>query len=356
MGMIRVGTDDASLHDINLYVESVLGIKKIDVNKYDTSKAYFNYAFGQIKEAAGYVSSTFLPINVFADGDPEQMVLTGRLSKVVMKVFGKTKGKEKVAPILKFKPCGCFTAGTQVYTENGYKSIEDIEIGDLVWAFDDNTENLELKKVTNTFIRGFNQVYKIHFDDEIIEATHEHPFFIGGKWLKVDQLKEGDLLKLYDGKTTAINKIEVVEGDYTVYNFTVEDFHTYYVSKSNILVHNGNPCEVIFKDNFASKIGSKANEIRKAAAKNGVVLPGKPKTTGLSAFKNYITKVVNDGVTTIGSWGNHGDVYWSKLGDTIVIRDSKQVFISILDTTTNKGIETLERYNRVIKNSTKTFD
>jgi RHS repeat-associated protein len=142
----------------------------------------------------------------------------------------------------KYKPCGCFVSGTLVYTEEGYKNIEDIKVGDKVWAHDDVTENLALKKVIDTFTREFTQVYKIYFGDEVLEVTHEHPFFIGGKWLKVDELKKGNLLTLYDGTTKAISKIELVEGNFKVYNFTVDEFHTYYVSKQNVLVHNGNPC------------------------------------------------------------------------------------------------------------------
>ena len=75
--------------------------------------------------------------------------------------------------------------------------------------------------------------------------THEHPFFIGGKWLNVDELKVGDSLTLYDGSKKEIDKIDFKEGRFKVFNFTVEDFHTYYVSDSNVLVHNGNPCDLL---------------------------------------------------------------------------------------------------------------
>lgn len=77
-------------------------------------------------------------------------------------------------------------------------------------------------------------------------------FFIGGKWLKVDELKVGDLLTLYDGTTKQISKIEFVKGDFKVYNFTVNQFHTYFVSKQNVLVHNGNPCSFISKKLLAN--------------------------------------------------------------------------------------------------------
>ena len=97
------------------------------------------------------------------------------------------KGYDKIKDMLKLKPCGCFIAGTQVLTENGYKNIEEIQKGDIVWAFDDKTGDLQPKKVTETYTLEFSQIFKLFIGDEIVEVTHEHPFFIGGKWLKADE-------------------------------------------------------------------------------------------------------------------------------------------------------------------------
>ncbi len=164
-----------------------------------------------------------------------------------------------VKSIRTLKPCGCFSEGTPVLTEDGYKSIENIEVGDLIWAFDDETGQLALKKVQDTFTRGFNQIYRIYFGDEVIEVTHEHPFFIGGVWLNVDELKEGDSVTFYDSSIGEIRKIEFIDsGSFKVYNFTVDDYHTYYVSESNVLVHNGNPCFP-----FKSLSGKSLNYLKK---------------------------------------------------------------------------------------------
>lgn len=45
---------------------------------------------------------------------------------------------------------------------------------------------------------------------------------------------------LSDGSYGIINSVavETLESPETTYNFEVEDFHTYYVSDSNVLVHN----------------------------------------------------------------------------------------------------------------------
>ncbi len=42
----------------------------------------------------------------------------------------------------------------------------------------------------------------------------------------------------------AISAINFVAGSTTVYNFEVEDYHTYYVSEAKVLVHNSGPCPV----------------------------------------------------------------------------------------------------------------
>ncbi|MGH1387819.1 polymorphic toxin-type HINT domain-containing protein [Kordia sp.] len=171
----------------------------------------------------------------------------GKITKVV-------RIRRSLGVTAEMKPCGCFTSGTQVYTNDGYKNIEEIKVGDLVWAYDEKTEGLALKRVSDTFSREFTQVYKIYFEDEIIEATYEHPFFIGGKWVKAQEIKVGDSLTLYDGTTTTVDKIELVKGKFKVYNFTVEDYHTYFVSQSNVLVHNNDPCKWIAKSTRAGDV------------------------------------------------------------------------------------------------------
>ncbi len=54
----------------------------------------------------------------------------------------------------------------------------------------------------------------------------------------------GDSVKTYDGSNLAIEQITVAPGRTTVYNFEVEDYHTYYVSNAKVLVHNNGDCDV----------------------------------------------------------------------------------------------------------------
>lgn len=48
-------------------------------------------------------------------------------------------------------PDHCFIAGTLILTSLGNKKIEDIEVGDEVWAFNEETGDKTLKKVTQLF-------------------------------------------------------------------------------------------------------------------------------------------------------------------------------------------------------------
>ena len=89
-----------------------------------------------------------------------------------------------------------------------------------------------------------DSVYNIRIGEETIQATADHPFFISGRWLRVAELKVGDSVKIYNGSNLAIEQITIAPGRTTVYNFEVEDYHTYYVSNTKVLVHNIDPGDV----------------------------------------------------------------------------------------------------------------
>ena len=75
---------------------------------------------------------------------------------------------------------------------------------------------------------------------EQIQTTLGHPFYVVGKgWVKAGELQAGDVLQLFDGREVAIDSIRIKEAkSVTTYNFEVEDYHTYYVTQSDELVHN----------------------------------------------------------------------------------------------------------------------
>lgn len=74
-------------------------------------------------------------------------------------------------------------------------------------------------------------------------AGPEHPFYVEGTgFVTAGNLKAGDIIRTSDGRRLPILKAELDE-PVPVYNFEVEEFHTYYVSVTGVLVHN--KCEVV---------------------------------------------------------------------------------------------------------------
>ena len=137
-------------------------------------------------------------------------------------------------------PSHCFIAGTLVKTEEGYKAIEDIEVGDKVWSWDEETGEQALKPVVRLYRNKKDTIVHIDVAGEHIETTQGHPFYVVGKgWVKAGELEKGQKLKLYDGREVEIESVNTKgSGPVITYNFEVKDNHTYYVTESDVLVHN----------------------------------------------------------------------------------------------------------------------
>ncbi len=87
---------------------------------------------------------------------------------------------------------------------------------------------------------------------EIIETTWSHPFYVvreeankrstslTGGWVEAKDLKAGDRLLNASGNIVQLksNSQQIHEESISVYNFEVEDTHTYYVGDNGVLVHN----------------------------------------------------------------------------------------------------------------------
>lgn len=133
----------------------------------------------------------------------------------------------------------CFTAGTKIAVENGYKNIENIEVGDYVYSYNLETKTKELKKVLRTFIHQKDEIYTLKVNNQLIYTTEEHPFYVINKgWINAEKLKFNDKLLSIKTGPTNIKNISKRNNKIYVYNIEVEDNHNYLITEEEILVHN----------------------------------------------------------------------------------------------------------------------
>ena len=178
----------------------------------------------------------------------KKIKLKARHTKITKKKY-KVKRKPKVVrtskktikKLQRKAKAMCFTAGTRIHTEKGFKAIETIKPGDRVWSENPETNSKALKKVKKIFVREKDSLIRLAINGEVIETTDEHPFYVEGRgFTAAKELKAGDEVRLEDGTAARIESSETRQLDrpVKVYNFEVEDYHTYYVSEQKVLVHN----------------------------------------------------------------------------------------------------------------------
>jgi hypothetical protein len=114
------------------------------------------------------------------------------------------------------------------------------------------TGEISYKRVVNTFIRQTDEIYNVNFtNNSILETTWNHPFrrfksvlpgdafsIENSEWTEARDLKKGDHVYSADGSLLVVESVIIEQREETVYNFEVEDFHTYFVGEDGVWVHN----------------------------------------------------------------------------------------------------------------------
>ena len=141
----------------------------------------------------------------------------------------------------------CFVAGTKVKTENGFKNIEDIKIGEKVYSFNLDNNEIELKEVLELIHSSAKDTYKLTIGGKTVEMTSKHQVYIVDKgWTRAYNIKIGDMMLSASGDKVKITNIEHIKYDEPIdtYNLAVEDNSNYFVTDIQVLVHNVMPSKV----------------------------------------------------------------------------------------------------------------
>ena len=119
------------------------------------------------------------------------------------------------------------------------------------------------KTVLETYIREVTTLVHLTVNGEEIVTTVDHPFYVKNQgFIKAGELIVGDELLDVNGNVLLVEKfnVELTDEPTTVYNFQVEDFHTYHVCTLGVLVHNaskdysGKKAETVTKNQENGKI------------------------------------------------------------------------------------------------------
>ena len=100
----------------------------------------------------------------------------------------------------------CFPSGTKISTPFGYKNIEDIREGDIVYSYNHNKKCIEEKEVDYLFQKDTNTLLKINLSNGTsIICTPNHPIFVNNDYIKAEDIREGDIVyempKMWKGFT-----------------------------------------------------------------------------------------------------------------------------------------------------------
>ena len=142
------------------------------------------------------------------------------------------------------KHAACFIAGTMILTAEGLVAIENIKKGDMVIATDPETDITEPKAVLETYIRETSHLVHLTVCGETIASTFDHPYYVKDEgFVNACDLWIGAELVDNNGHEHLVEQLyreDLDESSVKVFNFKVEDHHTYFVGETSILVHNAN--------------------------------------------------------------------------------------------------------------------
>lgn len=138
-----------------------------------------------------------------------------------------------------FKSKYCFDGSTLVSTPNGYEMISTLEVGDLVFSYDEQTGAFDYKPITQILTNEVDEMVFVTVDGETIETTAGHPFYTDTGWICAADLHEGSRLMASDSTYKTVSDVSIISAEATkVFNLCVQDYSTYVVGESNVVVHN----------------------------------------------------------------------------------------------------------------------
>jgi RHS repeat-associated protein len=200
----------------------------------------------------------------------------------------------------KFRKAGCnsFDADTEVWTPAALIPISELSIGDMVWAYNEETGIFEEQEVVHLIQReGEYQLVELTIGSETIDVTENHPFFVKNdgvwKWKDAGEINVDDIIKGLHGNEKVVTGLHIKPHNGKVYNLTVDNVHTYLVGEQAVVAHNMGACDLV---SLSPRLSNKFNAIQKKSLSGSVNSRVSGKVTASDAII-LGTRFVGEGYT-----------------------------------------------------------
>lgn len=132
-----------------------------------------------------------------------------------------------------------FSEDTLIKIEDGHSPIHLLSVKNNVISADENN-NYASKPITHTNLNQLQNCIKIVFDGDLIITSSDQKLYCleDLAFKQANQFKIGQHLLSYSGNHCIIHDIIHQKCDQPFFDITISDYHTYFVSRSEILVHN----------------------------------------------------------------------------------------------------------------------
>ncbi|MEO1254732.1 MAG: Hint domain-containing protein, partial [Bacteroidota bacterium] len=168
-----------------------------------------------------------------------------------------------------------FSADTTVETPFGDVPISEIEIGDIVIAYDTESGESGEYTVTDTISHEDEAKTFVTIDGEEIETTPWHLFLTDEGWVEAINLQPNDVIVSLDG-FGLVDAVVVENTNDTMYDLTVEDVHNFAVGEGDWVVHN---CVAYGSESVEDLTEELANQGTRFSRENMVAITRNPDGT-----------------------------------------------------------------------------
>ncbi len=139
------------------------------------------------------------------------------------------------------KRAGCdrsFDEDTLVTTEEGLVPISEIEEGDYVLAYNEETGEVSYYPVTETWVHEDPVLTYLVIEGEFIATTPTHLFYTTEGWVEAGELGEDAYVVRASGAPGQVWESLTFTLPRQMYDLTVAEMHTFFVGEEQWLVHN----------------------------------------------------------------------------------------------------------------------